>query len=192
MMRRLVVIRHGQTAWNAEHRFQGRTDTPLDETGRKQALEVAREVGPLLPGLILCSDLARARCTAAPLAAATGAEVIFDASLEEIDLGAWEGLDHAEAESRFPAEYAAWRADLPIRRGGGETEAEAGARAAAFISAQLARPDQAATATVAVVAHGTVLRAALSRLAEEGAIDLDGPSPRFANAEWRVFTWHHA
>lgn len=189
-MRRLVVIRHGQTAWNAEHRFQGHTDTPLDETGRRQAKELATEVAPLQPGLILCSDLQRARWTASPLASATGAVVVFDAALREINLGAWEGLTHPEAEVRYPDEYDAWSMGRPVRRGGGETEAEAGARAAAFISSRLAHPDAAKTDVVAVVSHGTVLRAALARLAEEDAIDLDGPAPQLGNAAWRAYTWH--
>lgn len=189
MRRRLIVIRHGQTTWNAEQRFQGHSDAPLDETGRRQAVEMATEVAPLGPGLILCSDLERARCTTAPLASATGAPVVIDPALREVNMGAWEGLLHDEAKSCFPEEYHAWRAGLPVRRGGGETEAEGATRAAGFITAQLRRPDLQETGTIAVVAHGTVLRATLARLEERGAIDLDGPSPRLGNGEWRCYAW---
>lgn len=186
---RLVLIRHGQTAWNAERRFQGHADPPLDDIGRKQATEVAAALGPLRPGLILTSDLRRARSTAAPLAEVTGAAVVADAALREVDLGGWEGLDHAEVQARYPEEYRAWKAGLPVRRGGGETEAEAGTRAAGFITAQLEGCHHLETGTVAVVAHGIVLRAAMARLAEDRAIDLGGPSPHLDNGAWRCFTW---
>ncbi|MBO0748734.1 MAG: histidine phosphatase family protein, partial [Acidimicrobiaceae bacterium] len=130
--------------------------------------------------------------TAAALASVTGAAMVIDPALREINMGGWEGLTHPEARARYPDEYDAWSAGRPVRRGGGEIEAEAGARAAAFITTQLARPDHLETRTVAVVAHGTVLRAALDRLATDGAIDLDGPAPSFANVEWRCFIWRGA
>lgn len=73
--RRLVIWRHGRTAWNLEHRFQGQTDVPLDEVGVAQAKAAARMLMALRPQIIVSSNLSRARDTAAPLAAACGLEI---------------------------------------------------------------------------------------------------------------------
>jgi broad specificity phosphatase PhoE len=181
-VRRLVVVRHGRTAWNAEQRFQGQADPPLDPTGEAQAAAVVAGVAPLAPVVVLSSDLRRARDTAAPLVAVTGAVWVTDPDLREVYLGGWEGLDHDQVKVRYPGEYADWVAGRPVRRGGGETEAEAGRRAAARIVAELvAWPDG---ATVAVVAHGLVLRAALATLATDGVIELAGQAPHLGNGSW--------
>jgi glucosyl-3-phosphoglycerate phosphatase len=150
---------------------------------------MAAEVAPLAPTFVLSSDLMRARSTAAPLVAATGAPLRFDAALREIDLGGWEGLDRVQVAARFPEEYREWEAGVPVRRGGGEDEAEAGARAAASIAATMTQLDQAGTAVLAVVAHGIVLRAALTALASSGSIELDGPAPHLANGAWLAFDY---
>jgi glucosyl-3-phosphoglycerate phosphatase len=182
----LVVIRHGRTSWNAAGRFQGQTDIALDDIGEDQAQGLAAEVAGMRPALVLSSDLARATATAAPLVAATGAVLELDAALREIYLGAWEGLDRAQAAVRFPEEYREWSAGRPVRRGGGETEEEAGRRSAGYIIDTMQRTS---ASTVAVVAHGIVLRAALSDLAGAGHIDLDGAAPHLENAAWRVYDY---
>jgi probable phosphoglycerate mutase len=181
-VRRLVLIRHGRTTWNAEGRFQGQSDPPLDSVGERQATTVAAAVAPLRPAMVLSSDLRRAMTTAAPLVAATGARWEIDLALREVDLGAWEGLVHAEVQARYPAEYRDWRAGLPVRRGGGETEQEAGCRAAARIVAGLA--SLAIDSTLAVVAHGLVIQAAMAQLVSDELIALDGPPPHLGNGEW--------
>lgn len=187
--RQLLLVRHGQTDWNTDHRFQGHTDIPLNAEGLAQAVATAEALAQYKPGLVLSSDLGRARATAAPLVAATGATLVVDPALREIELGAWEGLTHPEAEARFPEEFRDWEAGLPVRRGGGETEAEAGERAARFVTEQLASPAHRDIPTVAVVAHGLVLRSAMRQLAAAGAIELDGPAPHLGNGEWRSFAW---
>ncbi len=73
MSRRVVVLRHGRTEWNAERRFQGQADPPLDEVGRAQAYEVASLIAAMRPAVIVSSDLQRAAQTAAPLAQVCGA-----------------------------------------------------------------------------------------------------------------------
>lgn len=181
-MRRLVAVRHGRTVWNAVQRFQGQADPPLDATGEEQAGAVAAEVAPLAPVVVLSSDLRRARDTARPLVAATGAAWVIDAALREVYLGGWEGLGHDQVQARYPLEYASWEAGRPVRRGGGETEEEAGRRAATRIVAELkAWPEE---ATIVVVAHGLVLRGALDALAVDGVIDLAGPAPHLGNGRW--------
>ncbi len=74
-MTKLVLLRHGRTAWNAERRFQGQADPPLDDMGRVQAYEVAGLIAALAPDLLVSSDAARAMQTAERVAAATGLDV---------------------------------------------------------------------------------------------------------------------
>jgi probable phosphoglycerate mutase len=105
---RLVLWRHGQTAWNVEGRFQGQTDIPLDETGVAQAERAARLLAALRPNRIIASDLSRAMATAAPLSRLTGLTVTSDKDLRERHGGAWEGLTNVQIRTQFPDEYARW------------------------------------------------------------------------------------
>jgi broad specificity phosphatase PhoE len=114
------------------------------------------------PYSVISSDLSRALATAEPVAAAAGVKVVVDERLREIDLGAWQGLTGDEARERFPSEHAAWVAGEDVRRGGGETYAEAGARAGAAIDDALSTLP--AAATLVVVTHGGTARAALGSL----------------------------
>jgi probable phosphoglycerate mutase len=103
-----VLLRHGQTIWNVERRFQGQTDIPLDETGEFQAERAARLLAGLSPDLIVSSDLQRAANTAAPLARITGLPVTVDKDLRERSGGSWEGLNDIEISERWPAQRASW------------------------------------------------------------------------------------
>lgn len=162
--RRIVVLRHGRTAWNAERRFQGRTELPLDELGVRQAESAAEQLERLAPSMLLTSDAARANQTADPLASRTGIVPVLDPRLREADIGGWEGLTRTEVEAEFPDEYAAWRHGIDIRRGGGETLAEVASRAGAAIDEVLTRlaPGQ----IVVVVTHGGTAKAVIGLLLE--------------------------
>ncbi len=103
-----MLWRHGQTTWNAQHRFQGQTDIPLDETGEAQAEQAARRLATLRPDALFSSDLARAQQTAAPLSRLTGLPVTLEKDLRERFGGDWEGLSDAEIRERYPAERATW------------------------------------------------------------------------------------
>jgi probable phosphoglycerate mutase len=105
---RLIVLRHGRTAWNAERRTQGQTDVDLDEIGAAQAQEAAERVARRNPTAIVSSDLQRATHTAAPLAALTGLPVRTDARLRERHFGPWQGLTDTELRERFPETYGRW------------------------------------------------------------------------------------
>lgn len=176
------MVRHGRTAWNRGGRFQGRADIPLDEEGMAQAADLAAALAPLRPARLVVSDLRRARQTAGPLARRSGLTPVVDPRLAEVDVGRWEGLRAEEAAERFPDEYRAWVADPAVARGGGETLADAGRRAADAIGDALAAT--AAGTAVVVVSHGLVLRAALDQLASRRVVELDGPAPHLRNAEW--------
>lgn len=107
--RRIVLLRHGRTAWNAAHRVQGQLDTELDETGLEQARAVAPLVAELSPSLVWTSDLARARVTAEVVAKECGLVPSYDERLREFRLGELQGLTHAEIEERDPAAFARFR-----------------------------------------------------------------------------------
>lgn len=165
--RRVLLLRHGRTAWNAVGRFQGQLDPPLDEVGVAQADAVAVPLAGRRPVALLASDAQRALATAAPLAASTGLAVQPSPAWREIDLGAWQGLTRAEAAGRFPAEHDGWAAGGDVRRGGGETYAEVGGRASAALHLALAGclADSAeGDGPLVVVTHGGTVRALLGTL----------------------------
>ncbi|WP_217189143.1 histidine phosphatase family protein [Streptomyces buecherae] len=160
--RRIVLWRHGQTAWNLERRFQGSTDIELTETGVAQARRAARLLAALNPDAIIASDLRRAAATAAELAALTGLEVTHDPALRETYAGQWQGLTHDEIMARFGDQYTAWKRGEPVRRGGGELETEVADRAAPFVLAMADKlPDD---GTLVVVSHGGTIRTTIGRL----------------------------
>ncbi|MEU3961277.1 histidine phosphatase family protein [Streptomyces buecherae] len=160
--RRIVLWRHGQTAWNLERRFQGSTDIELTETGVAQARRAARLLAALNPDAIIASDLRRAAATAAELAALTGLDITHDPALRETYAGQWQGLTHDEIMARFGDQYAAWKRGEPVRRGGGELETEVADRAAPFVLAMADKlPDD---GTLVVVSHGGTIRTTIGRL----------------------------
>jgi probable phosphoglycerate mutase len=153
---RLVLWRHGQTAWNAERRFQGHSDIALDETGQDQARNAARYLAAMEPSAIYSSDLSRAAQTADYLARLTGLPVQPDKDLRERGGGAWEGLTDAEIRAGYPAEYAAWNPP------DGEPIAAVADRAAGAFG-RIA--DSLADGGLAVlVSHGAALNLGISRL----------------------------
>ncbi|MFD6420283.1 histidine phosphatase family protein [Streptomyces sp. NPDC060194] len=160
--RRIILWRHGQTAWNVERRFQGTTDIELTEAGREQARRAARLLASLGPDAIIASDLRRAVDTAGELAALTGLGVTHDEGLRETYAGEWQGLTHEEIIERYPEQYAAWKRGEAVRRGGGELETEVADRAAPVV---LRHADKLPDGGVLVVAsHGGTLRTTIGRL----------------------------
>jgi probable phosphoglycerate mutase len=107
-MTRLLLWRHGRTAWNAEHRLQGQTDVELDETGIAQAVDSALALAAQEPKLIISSDLKRATRTAQELVGLTGLPVRLDPRLRERFFGPWQGFTGEEIRARFPDEYRRW------------------------------------------------------------------------------------
>ncbi|MDQ6650910.1 MAG: histidine phosphatase family protein [Actinomycetota bacterium] len=160
--RRLVLLRHGRTAWNAAGRFQGQLDPPLDDVGRGQALAVSVGVADLAPTALVSSDSQRALATAAPLGTACRLPVTPLAGLREIHLGSWQGLTGDQAAAAYPSEFADWLAGLDVRRGSGETYAEVAARAVAALREPLTQIDH--DGVLVAVTHGGTARAVLGSL----------------------------
>jgi broad specificity phosphatase PhoE len=107
-MAELLLVRHGETDWNVERRFQGHADPPLNATGRKQAQMLADELADVQIDVIYTSDLVRARETAEIVAARVGVPVVALSELREIDVGEWQGLSWPEIEERHPNGVRSW------------------------------------------------------------------------------------
>jgi probable phosphoglycerate mutase len=137
-------------------------DSPLDPAGIAQAKAAAAALAPMQPDAVVSSDLARAADTAAAVAEQLGLEVAHDVRLREIFLGAWQGLTRAEAREQFPDEYSRWVAGEDARRGGGETYAEVGARAAECVVSRLAALGD--DKLLVAVTHGGTARATIGTL----------------------------
>src|SRR3990172_8873638 len=103
MSLRLLLLRHGETAWNRERRYQGWTDTPLSAEGLLQAEAAARELKEHAFAAVYASPLRRARDTAAAIAAPHRLEVETDPAFKDLGFGQWEGLTLDEARAGFPA-----------------------------------------------------------------------------------------
>lgn len=113
MTTRLCIVRHGETAWNAEHRVQGQLDVPLNAIGLAQARAAAKALGEERFEAIYSSDLSRARQTAQPTAERTGLQVALDPDLRERHYGIFERLTYAEVKQKFPEDYARFEAREP-------------------------------------------------------------------------------
>jgi 2,3-bisphosphoglycerate-dependent phosphoglycerate mutase len=154
-MTELLFIRHGETDWNRQQRFQGQIDVPLNATGLAQAARLAARLAGERHDALLTSDLQRARQTAAPLAAAWSARAVAVPELREQGFGVLEGLDVPTIQARHPELWQRWlehRADYALP--GGESQrqfSERVLRAVRELAAQL--PGR----RVAVVTHGGVL-----------------------------------
>lgn len=162
MSRRLLLLRHGRTAWNDAGRAQGHADIELDATGHVQAELAARHLADKIAGL-WASDLTRARQTAGYLADRTGLDVEEDARLREFDVGERQGLTLAEFADRFPEEYSAWmRGDGLVPVKGGEVSEEVEARMVPALRECLEALDHGETGLV--VTHGAAMKVAVTGL----------------------------
>ena len=113
MTTRLCLVRHGETAWNAEHRVQGQLDVPLNSIGQAQALAASKVLSLEKFDAIYSSDLARARQTAQPAASLLAREILLEKDLRERHYGIFERLTYAEVKKRFPEDYARFEAHDP-------------------------------------------------------------------------------
>ena len=154
----VYMARHGQTAYNLERRFQGQLPVPLDETGRRQAAELAERVDEHGFSALWCSTLQRARETAEVVAERLGMEIAYDARLAETDAGDWTDLLFSEVQAQAPELFAKFLAGDPsFAFPGGESFAQQEERVASAL-----QDVEAGALPALVICHGMVIRAALS------------------------------
>jgi len=165
-MTRLILVRHGQSTWNAQGRIQGWADPPLDDTGQEQARRLARRLAAEEQDIsaLYSSPLLRARQTAEAIGLALGLTVQTDDRLKENDVGLLAGLTGDEVERQFPEWIAARRANVEwMVPPGGEDRDTFLERAVAVMGDIVTHhPDQ----SVAVVSHGGTLGVYLAHLLE--------------------------
>ena len=180
-VRRLILLRHGQTGWNLHGRAQGHADVSLDETGRRQAEAVTRYVAAYGPSRLWSSDLSRARETAEYLAAATGLPVETSVAFREYSVGERTGLTLAEFAEAFPEQYAAWKAGERDAVAGAETDADVVDRFLPALESVLSELE--AGECGVLVSHGAVLKRVLVRFLglDEGAY---GQLVGLGNCHW--------
>lgn len=154
-MTTLYLVRHGQTDWNIEGRWQGHADIPLNAVGRQQAAHIAGALAGAGLDAIYSSDLQRAAETAWLLSATTGLPVRYDPRLREINQGEWQGLLASEVEARYSELLQRSRQDpLAVAPPGGETVLAVRDRLVSAIEDICGRhPHE----RVAVVSHGFAL-----------------------------------
>lgn len=169
----LILLRHGVTQWNAESRMQGHRDIPISADGLAQAAAAAPSVAALQPGLVVCSDLQRARETARVVGEPIGLTPRVDLRLRETNLGEWEGLTRAEVVARWPGQWEQWRhGGAHISPPGGEARIEVARRAGALV----ADLDREVAGTALLVTHGGLI------------VSLTGSLLGLPEDEWGRFT----
>ena len=210
-IRRLVMLRHGQTEYNAASRMQGQLDTELSELGREQAVAAAEVLAKRQPLVIVSSDLRRALDTAVALGERAGQPVLVDTRLRETHLGDWQGMTHLEVDAASPGARLAWRGNARWAPHGGESRVDVAARSLPLVEELVAQhtewgrdePER----PVVLVAHGGLIAAltadllglpvdnwpALGGMGNASWVQLSGHSAVNATLDgirWRLDVWN--
>ena len=190
-----IVVRHGETAWNAEGRIQGHLDSPLNEEGLAQALLLGDRLAREPFSQLYSSDLGRALQTAQPLADRSGRRVATEVRLRERHLGIFQGLTGVECERHSPEHYARFKSREPEHViPGGESVRQVYERVSAvFGELERKHPGE----RVVVVTHGGVLDA-VYRLASATPLQRPRDFPifnasvnvvRYEDGRWSMVRW---
>ena len=177
------LLRHGRTAWNGEHRYQGRTDVPLSPEGEAELRQAE-----FTPPVVYVSPLCRTGQTAAKLF--PGAEQIVVKDLAEMDFGAFEGRNYVEME--HDPDYRAWvDGGCNGRCPGGESRPEFCRRVCVAFEALAEQAAQQGRRELVIVAHGGVQMAVMERFAlpERGYFDWNAPCGGGYVLDWEEDLW---
>jgi glucosyl-3-phosphoglycerate phosphatase len=207
-----VMLRHGQTEFNAGARMQGQLDTELSDLGRAQAVAAAEVLGKRQPLMIVSSDLRRAYDTAVVLGERTGLPVRVDTRLRETHLGDWQGLTHQQIDAQTPGVRLAWRDDATWAPGGGESRVDVARRAVPVIAELVAEQTEWGAdepeRPVVLVGHGGLIAAltaallglpvvnwpVLGGMGNASWVQLSGQSanapPSLDDVRWRLDVWN--
>jgi 2,3-bisphosphoglycerate-dependent phosphoglycerate mutase len=179
---RVILVRHGETDWNAAGRIQGHSDTPLNAVGRIQAQRVAACLVREPVRAIYTSDLARAYETAAIIDQSLQVGVVTSPALRERRYGTWEGLTSLEIQARYPEQFVAWRAhSMDFAPPEGETRYQLLSRALTELQSIVSRhPGE----LVVVVTHGGLCYVLLTHIL--GSMNGDQREFSFGNASLHI------
>ncbi|AWH91743.1 histidine phosphatase family protein [Dietzia lutea] len=166
MTRRLILLRHGQTHYNASLRMQGQLDTELSELGVRQAHAVGRALAPRRPWTILSSDLQRAHETAKALASEVGLDVRTDPRLRETNLGTWQGMSHSEVDEQWPDARLRWRSSPRWSPPDGESRIDVARRTREVVDELVESSPEWGEHPAVIVAHGGAIAALTGALLE--------------------------
>src|SRR4051812_39238986 len=192
---RLCLVRHGETAWNAEGRVQGQLDVPLNATGLAQARAVAAVLKNESFTAIYSSDLIRAQQTAQPVADLLKKKVVLDEKLRERHYGAFQGMTYAEAKAQLPEGYARFRArDPEYDFASGESLRDFSGRSLLFIREAVQKHEG---ENLLLFTHGGVLEMVYRHATGRGLStprDFEIPNAAINRIEigatgWRVESW---
>ncbi len=156
-MKTVYLIRHGETEYNSEHKLQGTVDTMLSEIGKQQALHLAQRMQDVALKQIFCSNLARTKQTAEPLAQAKGLPIIEIPALREVSFGIWESVPFKIIQEKYPKElHDFFHSPLNFKIPGCEPFADAQKRG--WQAVQDIIKQQENDTSIAIVTHGGILR----------------------------------
>ncbi|MFT3715672.1 MAG: histidine phosphatase family protein [Gordonia sp. (in: high G+C Gram-positive bacteria)] len=209
VVRRLILLRHGQTEYNKNRRMQGQLDTDLTAEGVEQAKAAAQSLATRSPLLIRSSDLRRARDTAEELAAVTGLDVSTDPRLRETHSGDWQGKTHLDVDAEMPGARRIWRDDATWTPPGGESRVDVANRSVPVVTELVAALNdwgqgENPEAPVVLVAHGGVIAAmtagllglpvanwpVFGGLANTSWVQLSGHGLPGEEPTWRLDVWN--
>lgn len=209
-VRRLVMLRHGQTDYNLGSRMQGQLDTDLSDLGRAQAVAAAEVLGKVQPLRIVSSDLRRAFDTATKLGEQTGLAVQVDPRLRETHLGDWQGMTHTQIDAEVPGARLAWRENAGWAPHGGESRVDVAARSVPLVAELVAAAPEwggEPARPIVLVAHGGLIAALSAALLKIPVanwpilggmgncswVQLSGHSEddaQFEDIRWRLDVWN--
>lgn len=195
--RSIILIRHGESLWNLEGKYQGQQDSGLTALGHEQAAQLGAALLDAPRGKIISSDLPRAIDTAAPLAASWGQGIDQMAQLRELDIGSWSGRTFNDVRQSEPETVAAFAAGEDVPRGGGETLRDATTRVVAALDLIANRLDSGERALV--FCHGGPIRLASAWVLGLAPTSMHGLEPpancsattlTYRDGSWRVRTYN--
>jgi glucosyl-3-phosphoglycerate phosphatase len=185
---RLVLVRHGETDWNATGRWQGHSGAGLSRRGAEQAEVTASWLHSTFDRVVLVarSDLQRVVETAEPIEQRLDAAVQVDVRLRELDCGSWAGMTHDEIARADPERYAAWQRGEDVAPGGGERVAEMQVRVTEALRSSFGALDDGETAVV--VTHGGPIRVGVAGVLGRQVTRLDDACEPVGNCSATVLT----
>jgi len=181
VVERVLIVRHGETDYNLQRRWQGQLDVELNVTGKQQAEALAKILVDESIDAVYSSDLRRAADTARILATPHALPVLPEPGLREINVGVFQGLNRQEIDERYPYEMYRWNNDDNYIPQGGESRIQLQERAFAAWEAITQRNHR----TILLVSHGGTIRLLLRRVIPSAQID----GLRFANTSLTILQY---